>query len=255
VTGYRPKVKVPRSRPKRRTGPPWHDAQVSSLILFDLDGTLTDSGPGIVEGLRYALDAMGIEHPDDTTMRTFLGPPLLVTFRDHFNMSPDQIDKAIALYREHYNDTGLFNNIVFDGIPELLNDLQERNHTLVTATSKPTETATRILEHFDLAKHFVFIGGATMDSSRALKAEVIAHTLAEINADRFTTITMVGDRGHDVIGAREHGIDTIGVTWGYGTVEELTNAGASLIVDQPAQILNAQILTAPILTPPMFPEP
>lgn len=218
------------------TGTAWHDAQVSSLILFDLDGTLTDSGPGIVEGLRYALDALGIEHPDDTTMRTFLGPPLMVTFREHFGMNPEQIDHAIALYREHYNDTGLFNNIVFDGIPQLLAQLQADDHILATATSKPTETATRILEHFDLAKHFTFIGGATMDSSRALKAEVIAHTLEAVDADRFTTITMVGDRGHDVIGAREHGIDTIGVTWGYGTVEELAQAGAKAIVDQPAEI-------------------
>jgi phosphoglycolate phosphatase len=209
---------------------------VSALILFDLDGTLTDSGPGIVEGLRYALDAMDITHPDDATIRTFLGPPLMVTFRDHFGMDDDQIEEGIRLYREHYNDTGLFNNIVFDGIPELLATLQAGGYTLATATSKPTETATRILEHFDLAKHFTFIGGATMDSSRSLKADVIAHTLESVDAKAFDDIHMVGDRGHDVIGARAHGIETIGVTWGYGSPEELTQAGARVLVHNPADI-------------------
>jgi phosphoglycolate phosphatase len=209
---------------------------VSALILFDLDGTLTDSGPGIVEGLRYALDAMDIEHPDDATIRTFLGPPLMVTFRDHFGMHDDQIEEGIRLYREHYNDTGLFNNIVFDGIPELLATLQTSGYTLATATSKPTETATRILEHFDLARHFTFIGGATMDSSRSLKADVIAHTLESVKAHEFDVIHMVGDRGHDVIGARAHGIETIGVTWGYGSPEELSQAGARVLVHTPADI-------------------
>jgi phosphoglycolate phosphatase len=218
------------------TGKAWHAALVSALILFDLDGTLTDSGPGIVEGLRYALDAMDIEHPDDATIRTFLGPPLMVTFRDHFGMDDDQIERGIALYREHYNDTGLFNNIVFEGIPELLATLQSNGYTLATATSKPTETATRILEHFDLARHFTFIGGATMDSSRSLKADVIAHALESVNARTFDVIHMVGDRGHDVIGARAHGIDTIGVTWGYGSPEELTQAGARVLVQAPADI-------------------
>jgi phosphoglycolate phosphatase len=209
---------------------------VSALILFDLDGTLTDSGPGIVEGLRYALDAMDIEHPDDATIRTFLGPPLMVTFRDHFGMHDDQIEEGIRLYREHYNDTGLFNNIVFDGIPELLATLQTSGYTLATATSKPTETATRILEHLDLARHFTFIGGATMDSSRSLKADVIAHTLESVKAHEFDVIHMVGDRGHDVIGARAHGIETIGVTWGYGSPEELSQAGARVLVHTPADI-------------------
>lgn len=209
---------------------------MSVLILFDLDGTLTDSGPGIVAGLRYALDAMGVEHPDDPTMRTFLGPPLMVTFREHFGMDDGQIEQGIALYREHYNDTGLFNNIVFDGIPELLSALQSDGYTLATATSKPTETATRILEHFELAKHFTFIGGATMDSTRSLKADVIAHALESVNAGEFSQIHMVGDRGHDVVGAREHGIETIGVTWGYGTPAELTDAGARVLVESPADI-------------------
>jgi phosphoglycolate phosphatase len=204
--------------------------------LFDLDGTLTDSGPGIVEGLRYALDAMDIEHPDDATIRTFLGPPLMVTFRDHFGMDDDQIEEGIRLYREHYNDIGLFNNIVFDGIPELLAALQADGYTLATATSKPTETATRILVHFDLAQHFTFIGGATMDSSRSLKADVIAHTLQSVKANEFDVIHMVGDRGHDVIGARAHGIETIGVTWGYGSPDELTQAGARVLVHTPADI-------------------
>jgi phosphoglycolate phosphatase len=151
-------------------------------------------------------------------------------------MDDAQIEQGIELYREHYNDTGLFNNIVFDGIPELLSSLTSAGYTLATATSKPTETATRILDHFDLAQYFTFIGGATMDSSRSHKSDVIAHALESVNASRFTDLHMVGDRAHDVKGAREHGIETIGVTWGYGDVAELSAAGARVIVDQPGQI-------------------
>ncbi len=212
----------------------------SRVVLFDLDGTLTDSAPGIVNCVRYALDDMGIPHPDDATMRTFLGPPLAVTFAEHFGMTQAQIDYAVGKYRERYHDVGLFENDVYDGIPGLLDRL-DGDVTMAVATSKPTYSATRILEHFDLASHFAFIGGADLEGVRHDKAAVIAHTLAELDALGATTgasdIVMVGDREHDVRGARAHGIDTIGVLWGYGDEAELLSAGAVDVVESPAELL------------------
>lgn len=207
------------------------------LVLLDLDGTLTDAGPGIVNCIRYALDDMGVEHPDDATMRTFLGPPLADTFGRHFGMTDDQVAHAIDKYRERYHDIGLFENAVYDGIPELLQALTDTGVVLAVATSKPTYSATRILEHFDLDQYLAFIGGADLAGVRHDKAAVIDHTLEELNAlgrlDAGARMVMVGDREHDVHGARAHGIDTIGVLWGYGSEEELVGAGAVSLADTP----------------------
>ena len=167
-------------------------------VLLDLDGTLTDSAPGIVNCLRYALDAMGVDHPDDATIRTFLGPPLAVTFREHFAMSDADVDVAIAKYRERYHDIGLFENEVYDGIPELLTGLGAAGLPLAVATSKPTYSATRILEHFDLARHFAFIGGSDLEGTRHDKAAVIEHTMTELALlglpSTSDDLVMVGDR-------------------------------------------------------------
>ena len=205
------------------------------LVLFDLDGTLTDAAPGIVNSLLYALDEMGIEHPDDATIATFLGPPLKDTFGGYFGMDEAGIDTAIAHYRVRYHDIGLFENEVYPGIPELLTQLNSAGVILATSTSKPTVSATRILEHFGLAQHFMFIGGASLDGERNSKAEVIAHTLEELNALGTDTsagsITMVGDRQHDVLGAAQFGIPAIGVLWGYGSRAELGGASAVATAD------------------------
>lgn len=207
------------------------------VVLFDLDGTLTDAAPGIINCIAYALDDMGIEHPDAATMRTFLGPPLAVTFGEHFGMNEEQIRAAIDTYRERYHDVGLFENEVYDGIPALLAGLREQDITLAVATSKPTYSATRILEHFELAEYFTFIGGAELDGSRDSKALVIEHVLATTGVHPKTqSMRMVGDRRHDVEGARSHGIDTIGVLWGYGDVEELTTAGAISLAATPTEL-------------------
>ncbi len=207
------------------------------VILLDLDGTLTDSAPGIVNCVRYALDDMGIPHPDDETLRTFLGPPLADTFGRHFGMTDAQIEQAIAKYRERYHDVGLFENSVYDGVPELLRHMSDAGLTLAVATSKPTYSATRILEHFDLAGHFAFIGGSDLAGLRHDKASVVSHTLDELRGrDRLadgSAVVMIGDREHDVHGARAHGIGTIGVLWGYGTEEELLTAGALTVVESP----------------------
>lgn len=201
-------------------------------VLFDLDGTLTDAAPGILNCIRYALAAQDIEVPGDDEMRPFLGPPLAVTFREHFGMTDEQIAQAIDKYRERYHDVGLFENAVYPGIPELLAELTAAGIPMATATSKPEYSATRILEHFELADHFTFIGAAALDGSRDSKSLVIDHTLRATGFDPISTL-MVGDRRHDVEGAREHGIETIGVLWGYGDHAELSEAGAKVIVEQP----------------------
>lgn len=212
------------------------------VILFDLDGTLTDSAPGIVNCLKYALDDLGIEHPDDSTMRSHLGPPLVVTFREHYGLDDATVDRAIAKYRERYHDVGLFENTVYDGIPALLDALDDTEATLAVATSKPTPSATRILEHFGLARHFAFIGGAELHGPRQHKADVIAHTLDALGGQGVSTPTsrfvMVGDRRHDISGALEHGIPGIGVLWGYGDAAELDAAGAIRTVASPAALLD-----------------
>jgi phosphoglycolate phosphatase len=225
-------VRVCNIRPMRPATP--------DVLLLDLDGTLTDAAPGILNCIRYALDSMGVEHPDDAAMRTFLGPPLVPTFRDHFGMSAADVDTAIALYRERYHDVGLFENEVYDGIPDLLAILDQRGLTLAVATSKPTYSATRILEHFDLAQYLAFIGGSDLEGIRHDKAAVIAHTLAELallgRLPDGASIIMVGDREHDVYGARSHGIDTIGVLWGYGDADELQDAGAVALAATPDEL-------------------
>jgi phosphoglycolate phosphatase len=200
-------------------------------VLFDLDGTLTDSAPGLVSCIGYALDKLGIEHPDAETM---------VTFRDHFGLDEEQVVRAIELYRERYHDTGMFENTVYDGIRDTLQALRDANIRMAIATSKPEYSATRILEHFDLAQYFEFIGADDLEGSRASKTKVIAHVLANTGLDPTTQrLIMVGDRRHDVEGAASHGIDTIGVLWGYGDHAELANAGARVIVANPVELTAA----------------
>lgn len=207
------------------------------LILFDLDGTLTDSGPGILNCLEYALQDQGIQVPEREEMRKLLGPPLVVTFRDAFGMNEEQVLQAIDKYRERYHDVGLFENSVYEGVPELLAELQGAGLRLATATSKPEYSATRILQHFELDQYFDFIGAAALDGSRDSKNLVIAHTLQNTNTHPSShNIIMIGDRHHDVIGAKEHGIDTIGVLWGYGDADELQSAGVIDIAKNPAEL-------------------
>jgi phosphoglycolate phosphatase len=204
------------------------------VILFDLDGTLTDAAPGILNCLDYALAAMGYELPDRTEMRGTLGPPLVDTFTQRFGMSDADCAVAIAKYRKRYHDIGLFENEVYPGIDQLLSELQTTDSTLAVATSKPTYSATRILEHFGLDRYFAFIGGADLEGTRGRKSDVIKHTLDALTDQgkysAVSSIVMVGDREHDVLGARTHGIDCIGVLWGYGSADELAAAGALRIV-------------------------
>lgn len=203
-------------------------------ILFDLDGTLTDSGEGIMKCAKLALEHYGIDVPELNTLRVFVGPPLHDSFIK-FGVPPQEADEAVRIYRSRYLTVGKFENFPYPGIPELLDTLQQQGYDLYVATSKPETTSVEILEHFDLAKYFTMICGAGMDKSRSSKASVIAYLLEQCG--RSEKILMVGDTSFDVIGAREHGIPAIGVSWGYGLVDDMRNAGAVSIADSTKQLL------------------
>ena len=197
-------------------------------IFFDLDGTLTDSGEGIFNCAELALRHFGLPIPTRQEMRVFVGPPLRETFAK-FSVPADGIETAMDVYRSRYNTIGLFENTPYPGIRELLERLKADGHRLFVATSKPESMAVRILEKFDLSRYFEIICGATFDKSRDCKEAVIAYLL-EQTAENSKAI-MVGDTAYDVIGAKAHGIPTIGVAWGYGKVEDMVNAGAAAIAN------------------------
>lgn len=200
------------------------------MILFDLDGTLTDSGEGIMNCAIHALNHFGIETPTQTQLRTFVGPPLLESFA-RFGVPADKLEEAIKVYRQRYLPIGKFENHPYPGIRELLERLNAEGHKLYVATSKPENTSIEILDHFDLSKYFVRICGASSDNdtSRNTKDAVIAYLLNECGRDE--KVIMVGDTAYDVLGAKKHGIPTIGVSWGYGLVEDLTEAGAIAVAN------------------------
>lgn len=198
----------------------------AKTILFDLDGTLTDSGPGIMNCAKMALEHYGIYVDSEKDLRTFVGPPLHDSFV-RFGVPAEEADEAIRIYRSRYLTVGKFENTPYPGVRELLEKLQRDGHKLYVATSKPESTSIEILDHFDLAKYFTRICGATMDRSRSSKEAVIAYLLE--TADPDSDKIMVGDTAFDVIGANAHGIPAIGVSWGYGLVEDMKKAGAAAI--------------------------
>lgn len=200
-------------------------------ILFDLDGTLTESGIGITRCAAYALEKMGMEVPDDLTV--FIGPPLRDTFQK-FGVKEEDTDEAIRIFRSRYTTIGKFENRPYEGIPEVLKQLKAEGYRLFVATSKPEQIANEILEHFDLAQYFEEIAGASLDASRESKAAVIAYLLKKIDS---RNCVMVGDTAFDCIGAKENHIPCIGVKWGYGTAKSMKKAGVTDILDNPADLL------------------
>ena len=201
---------------------------MAKTILFDLDGTLTDSGEGIINCALHALKALNLPLPDRETMRVFVGPPLHETFV-RFGVPEDKADEAVAIYRSRYIPIGKFENTTYAGIEELLGKLIAEGHKLYVATSKPEKLSVEILEHFGLAKYFTLICGASTDRTRSTKEAVITYLLEQ--SGHHDQILMVGDTVFDVIGAKMHGIPTIGVSWGYGEVEDMLNAGAAGIAN------------------------
>lgn len=204
-------------------------------ILFDLDGTLTDSGEGIINCAILALEHFGLPIPSREEMRVFVGPPLHESFINH-GVPANRAEEAVAVYRSRYIPVGKYENTPYPGIRELLETLQRHGHKLYVATSKPEAMSIDILNHFDLAKYFTMICGASMDLSRNSKEAVIAWLLEQ--SGEKENMIMVGDTRFDVIGAKHHGIPAIGVSWGYGSVEEMVAAGAVAIAHTTGELLN-----------------
>ncbi len=207
---------------------------MKKTILFDLDGTLTDSGEGIINCAILALEHFGLPVPSRDAMRVFVGPPLHESFINH-GVPADQAEEAVRIYRSRYIPVGKYENIPYPGIREMLEALKSEGHTLCVATSKPEGMSVDILEHFDLAKYFDHICGATMDTSRSSKEAVIAYLLEQNG--RSDNMVMVGDTKFDIIGAKAHGIPAIGVSWGYGEIQDMVNAGAAGIAYTTEELL------------------
>ena len=197
-----------------------------STILFDLDGTLTDPGRGITNSILYALDKMGIPKPPREELYAFIGPPLKEMFMTHFNLSDAQGEEALRCYREYFSVDGL------------LEALRSAGATLLVATSKPEVFTLRILERFDLARYFHFVAGSTLDGGRVHKEDVIAYALKTYALTDFSQIVMVGDRKFDVEGAKANNLPCIGVTYGYGSKEELEKAGAIATANTPQELVH-----------------
>ncbi|SMC72320.1 phosphoglycolate phosphatase [Papillibacter cinnamivorans DSM 12816] len=205
-------------------------------VLFDLDGTLTDPGIGITNSVIYALKKYNIEVNDRSELYKFIGPPLRDSFEKYYGFSKEKAKMAVEYYREYYKDKGLFENSVYAGVDDLLKELKDNGKTMIVATSKPEVFAKQILKHFDLAKYFAFIAGSHLDGTRVNKDEVIKYALERCNIIDVTKAIMIGDRAHDIWGAKKIGISSIGVLFGYGNRLELENAGADIIVDAVADV-------------------
>ena len=201
------------------------------ILFFDLDGTLTDPGLGITNAVIHSLKKYGMEIPPRQELYKFIGPPLTWSYQTYFGFSEEKSIEAVKFYREHYSVTGLFENEVYPGIPQLLEKLSAAGKTLVVATSKPEKFAVSILEHFGLAKYFHHICGATFDGKVGTKHEVIEYALGRCGSPERSEVLMIGDREHDILGAKASGLGSLGVLYGYGSRAEHEAAGADAIVE------------------------
>jgi phosphoglycolate phosphatase len=203
-----------------------------TILLFDLDGTLTDPMEGITKSYQYALSFFGIQE-DTKNLARFIGPPIREAIQNHCGLSPADTEKAVAKFREYFFETGIFENMVYPGIPELLKALHGCGRTLAVATNKVLAGAERVLEHFGLSEYFAFVSGDKMDGtlSKSGKREIIRIALDGVGCADKNDAVMIGDRKHDIIGAKELGLDSIGVLYGYGSRKELTDAGAAVIIN------------------------
>lgn len=207
-----------------------------TTILFDLDGTLTDPMIGITKSVQYALKKHGIIEEDLWNLTKFIGPPLMDSFKRYYGFSEEEARQAVVDYREYFAPTGKFENVVYNGIPEMLQALKEQGFVLAVATSKPEVFAKDILVHFDLEQYFDFVGGALL-TGRTDKAEVIAYVLEHLGVEKQEVI-MVGDREHDMIGAAKNQLDSVGVLYGYGDRAEHEACEAGWIVETVEELKN-----------------
>ena len=202
-----------------------------SYLFFDLDGTLTDPAVGITNSVMYALDRQGIHVGDRSELYKFIGPPLIDSFREFYGFSDERAREAVKDYREHFSAQGIFENEVYPGIPALLERLRSAGYRLIVATSKPEHFAVRIVEHFGLDGYFDFVAGAAIDETRTNKWEVIDYAIERAGITDRSRILMIGDRKHDVLGAKKCGIPCLGVLFGYGDRAEHEQAGALAIAE------------------------
>lgn len=207
-----------------------------NTVLFDLDGTVSDSGEGITNSVRYSLQKFGIEENNYENLKRFVGPPLYASYEKYYGFTHEEAVRAVEYYREYYNACGIFELEIYAGIIDLLKWLKKSGKKVVLATSKPEVYAERIAEYFGFKEYFDNISGALLDGSRIDKADIITYALGRIGESDISKCIMIGDRSYDVIGAKAFGMDSIGVTWGYGTEEELCEAEATYIVDTPEKI-------------------
>lgn len=206
-------------------------------ILFDLDGTLTESGEGITKSVQYALEKLGKPVPPLEELRVFVGPPLMEQFMKYADLDEEGARLAVKYYRERYSAVGIFENRPYPGVEEMLAELRAKGYSLAVASSKPERFVLQILEHFQLSDYFDEIVGSEMDGRRTSKMEVIEEALARLNlSEHREQVVMVGDKEHDVLGARACKIPCVAVSYGYGTKEELLEAKPLKIVDSAAQI-------------------
>lgn len=207
-------------------------------LFFDLDGTLTDPAEGIVRCIQYSLAALQISCPPDEELTRYIGPPLRETFISLFNSAdPVLIERAIAIFRERFSTVGLFENIPYSEVPSMLQQLNSGSYRLFVVTSKPQVFAQRILQHFGLADHFEEICGNDLEGSLDDKAELLRQLLVNRSLDPTETV-MVGDRKHDVIAAKSNGLVSVGVTYGYGSSEELIEAGVDYLCHSPIDVVS-----------------
>lgn len=207
-----------------------------NIILFDLDGTLTDPKIGITKSVQHALRSFGINIEDLDQLCPFIGPPLRDSFMEYYGFTSAEAEHATEKFREHFQDIGIFENQVYEGIEDLLRQLQNSGKQLMLATSKPEVYAKRILAHFQLDQYFAFIGGGTLDGTREEKDEVIRYVLENGQVTKKDEVIMVGDRKFDIIGARKNQLQSIGVLYGYGDLQELNEAGADFIAETVGQL-------------------
>ena len=206
-------------------------------IFFDLDGVLTDSKEGIINSALYALEKYNIDVNDKEELRKFIGPPLQDSFSTDYGFNEEEVDGVIATFREYYSEKGINENKVFENIEQILRGLVRRKKKLVVATSKPEVFATKVLINFNLLKYFEYVSAATLDESKIKKEAIIKEAINALEITDLSKVVMVGDRKHDVIGAKNNGIDCIGALWGYGGKEELEKAGVTLLAETPLDLL------------------
>lgn len=210
-------------------------------ILFDLDGTLTDSGPGIIKGVQYALRKFDIDCEDPGELTKFIGPPLTDSFIEYYQFDNDMANLALQYYREYYSDIGIFENSVYAGIDGLLHDLHKSNYLLYIATSKPTVYARKVCDHFGISRYFNDIIGSDIEKNLSNKTGIINEVISRHTLDVDETV-MIGDREHDVKGAINNKIDCIGVGYGYGSKEELLSSGALYYADTVSDIRDMLVI-------------